>query len=74
MSDFAFGQTTAFWKASRRHAGRAVATLKKQSRSRHPSILQHILAFDSPTKKSDTPRKAGGLMSWAASKAVELWV
>ena len=24
--------------------------------------------------KSDTPRKAGGLMSWAASKAVGPWV
>ena len=25
-------------------------------------------------KKSDTPRRAGGLMSWAASKAVGPWV
>ena len=25
-------------------------------------------------KKSDTPREAGGLMSWTASKAVGLWV
>ncbi len=24
--------------------------------------------------KSDTPRRAGGLMSWAASEAVESWV
>ena len=24
--------------------------------------------------ESDTPREAGGLMSWAASKAVGLWV
>jgi hypothetical protein len=27
-----------------------------------------------PGTQSDTPRGAGGLMSWAASKAVEPWV
>jgi hypothetical protein len=25
-------------------------------------------------RESDTPRKAGGLMGWAASKAVDVWV
>ena len=32
-----------------------------------------MTTYDSPPK-SDTPRKAGGLLSWAASKAVGAWV
>ena len=50
----------------------------------HPSLakavkatVQRILAEQPlhPERiKSDTPRRAGGLMSWAASKAVGLWV
>jgi hypothetical protein len=35
-----------------------------------------ILSVAAPTliRESDTPREAGGLMSWAASKAVEIRV
>jgi len=33
--------------------------------------LRMLSNLETPTSKSDTPRRAGGLMSWAASKAVD---
>jgi hypothetical protein len=33
-----------------------------------------VLRGEAGNPKSDTPREAGGLMGWTASKAVGLWV
>jgi formylmethanofuran:tetrahydromethanopterin formyltransferase len=43
-----------------------------QSKSEIDCTLEAIL--EKTSEASDTPRKAGGLMSWAASKAVDPWV
>ena len=41
------------------------------------NVILEVLEFPDEFEKvgkSDTPREAGGLMSWAASKAVGPWV
>jgi hypothetical protein len=37
-------------------------------------LLTGMLPVEAIPPQSDTPREAGGLMGWAASKAVGLWV